>query len=510
MILYSIRTVRSLYRCCARITLAFLVAGISACSSSSLKPWHTVALDEEFTLEMVNDGQVQNFDDYLALEDRLFGQLEEEIYADTATGPAHALERYSTGSAADPEHHQQNWNHSFELTHPTALGGVLLLHGMSDSPYTMRTLANTLNQQGYHVIALRSPGHGTVPSGLRTTSWQDMAAAVRLAMQHLSSELDDKPVHIIGYSTGASLALNYALDAIDQQAIPVPASVVLISPAIRVHPASAMAGFKNSLSALPGMDGMAYLAVMDEFDPYKYNSFATNAAAQVHQIIHHVDGRIQSLASNATVAGRLPPILAIKSTVDATVTTDAVVDNLLIRLPANRNELLLFDINRQAAIKSTLLVDDPGPLTERLLNDAGLPFAVTMVKNKDANSRNVVARRKPAYSEDGYVVESLQLEWPVDVVSLSHLALPYPPDDPLYGESPVEGNDQVFLGNLAIKGERGLLKIPGEWLLRQRHNPFYDYMQARILQWLDESGELYAVGGNNAPDVAPYHSGSGE
>ena len=41
-------------------------------------------------------------------------------------------------------------------------------------------------------------------------------------------------------------------------------------------------------------------------------------------------------------------------------------------------------------------------------------------------------------------------------------------------------------------------------------NPFYHYMQARILQWIDESGEPYAVGGNNAPDVAPYHSGSGE
>jgi hypothetical protein len=266
---------------------------------------------------------------------------------------------------------------------------------------------------------------------------------------------------------------------------------VLLSPAIRVHPASGMAGFKNSLSALPGLDGLAYLAIMDEFDPYKYNSFATNAAAQVHRITHHVDGRIQSLASDAEVAGRLPPILAIKSTVDATVTTDAVVDNLLIRLPANRNELLLFDINRQAAIKSTLLVDDPGPLTKRLLNDAALPFAVTMVTNEDVYSQHVVARRKPVYSEDGYVLESLQLEWPAGVVSLSHVALPFPPDDPVYGESPVEGNDQVFLGNLAIKGERGLLRIPGEWLLRQRHNPFYDYMQARIIGWLNEAGAQY-------------------
>ena len=279
------------------------------------------------------------------------------------------------------------------------------------------------------------------------------------------------------------------MPAAEREALP--DSLVLVSPAIGITPFAALAGTKAALGGLPGFAGLAYTQIIPEFDPYKYNSFATNAAAQVHQLTRHVYGRIQSLGSDASAAASLPPILAIKSTVDATVTTDAVVDNLLIRLPANRNELLLFDINRQAAIKSTLLVDDPGPLTERLLNDAGPPFAVTMVKNKDVNSRNVVARRKPAYSEDGYVIESLQLEWPAGVVSLSHVALPFPPDDPVYGESPAEGNDQVFLGNLAIKGERGLLKIPGEWLLRLRYNPFYDYMQARILVWLDEAGAQY-------------------
>ena len=159
MTLYPMMSIRPLQQFITGITVAVLTAGISACSSPVLKPWHTVELDEEFTLEMVTDGRVQTFADYLALEERLFGQLEEKIYADSETGPAHQLERYSTGSAADPEPRQRNWNHSFALTHPSAIGGVLLLHGMSDSPYSMRALAITLNQQGYHVIALRSAGH---------------------------------------------------------------------------------------------------------------------------------------------------------------------------------------------------------------------------------------------------------------------------------------------------------------------------------------------------------------
>ena len=467
-----------------------LVFCLQACSSPTLKPWHTEKLTEEFTADMVEDGRVRNFDDYLALEDRLFKQLDDEVYARTERGPAHELERYSYGSAADPEHRPVNWNHSFELTRQAAVGGVLLLHGMSDSPYTMRALGAALNQHGYHVVALRSPGHGTAPSGLRHVTWQDLAAAVRLSMQHLASELGSKQLHIIGYSTGAPLALNYTLDALEAGDVPVPASLVLMSPAIRVHPTGALAGFKNALAALPGLGGLAYLSVMDEFDPYKYNSFATNAGAQVHRITTHVDRRMQTLVRDPVAVDRLPPILVFKSTVDATVTTDAVVTRLLMGLPAGRNELLLFDINRNAAIKSKFLVDDPGPLTNRLMADPELPFAVTFVTNEGPHSTRVVARHKPPFTTETSEIEELDLAWPRGVVSLSHVALPFPPDDPVYGQQPPEDDDQVFLGDMAVKGERGLLKIPGEWLLRLRYNPFYSYMQTRVLQWLDDAGSL--------------------
>jgi alpha-beta hydrolase superfamily lysophospholipase len=116
-------------------------------------------------------------------------------------------------------------------------------------------------------VGLRAPGHGTAPSGLRYVSWQDMAAAVKLGMRHLSRKLGSKPLHIIGYSTGASLALDYALEALEDGELPAPSGLVLISPAIRVHSAATIAGFKDALSGIPGLDSLAYLTVMDEFDP---------------------------------------------------------------------------------------------------------------------------------------------------------------------------------------------------------------------------------------------------
>ncbi len=463
-----------------------LVLYVTARSTApELKPWHTVILTEEFTEDMV-DSQVRNFDDYLALEEKLFRQLDDQIYTKSATGPEYVLERYSSGSAADPHRRQTDWNRSFELTRVAAVGGVLLLHGMSDSPYSLRTLGVALNNRGYQVIGLRLPGHGTAPSGLRRSTWQDMSAAVKLAMKHLDSSLGSRPIHIIGYSTGASLALDYTLSALEKQNQRIPASLVLISPAIRVHATGALAGFKNSLAALPGLDGLAYLSVMEEFDPYKYNSFATNAGAQVHRITRDVDRRLQALAQNPGATGELPRILVFKSTVDATVTTDAVVDNLLMRLATDRNKLVLFDINRNTAIISTLLVSDPGPLTNRLMADPKLPFAVTFISNENPHSTRVVARHKKPFSLAAAATEDLGLSWPRDVVSLSHVALPFPPDDPLYGQQIPQDDELVFLGDLAIKGELGLLRLPPEWLLRLRYNPFYAYLQESTLQWIDQ------------------------
>jgi hypothetical protein len=71
------------------------------------------------------------------------------------------------------------------------------------------------------------------------------------------------------------------------------------------------------------------------------------------------------------------------------------------------------------------------------------------------------------------------------VISLSHVALPFPPDDPLYGLQRSTNGQEINLGQVAIKGERGLLKISSDWLLWLRYNPFYDYMESRVVTWID-------------------------
>ena len=179
----------------------------------------------------------------------------------------------------------------------------------------------------------------------------------------------------------------------------------------------------------------------------------------------------------------MPPVLVLKSTVDVTVSTNAVVDRLLKHLAPNRHELVLFDINR-LAVKSPLLVADPGPLTARVMTDATLPFAVTLVTNENPESTRVIARHKTPFSAEVSTTEPLASSWPRGVISLSHVALPFPPDDPLYGQRPDGNDDVLFLGEMAVQGERGLVKIPADWLLRLRYNPFYDYLEQQVLDWV--------------------------
>ena len=462
-------------------TLLLLVQG---CSSVQLETWHTVRLTEEFTVDQAEE--ITTFADYLALEDRLFTQLDEEVYASSETGFEYRLNRYSPGSAADPRELKIDWNRSFELEAKQARGGVLLLHGMSDSPYALRTLGKALNQAGYQVVGMRMPGHGTAPSGLRFISRHDMAAAVRIGMRHLDQVLGGKPVHMVGYSTGAPLALEFALDALEGASAPVPASLTLVSPAIGIHGAAGMASFKDSLSIVPGLNSWSYLTVQREFDPFKYNSFATNAADVVHRLTRSVARRLRERAASSPEV-ILPPTIVFKSTVDATVTTDAVVDSLLKHLHPDRHELVLFDINRSILAGSRMLIEDPAPLTDRVMDADDLPFAVSLITNEHEKTAAVMSVYKKPFSAQISSSTRQDTAWPPGVISLSHVALPIAPDDSIYGRFPPDDDDFIFLGQVAIQGERGLLQIPTDWILRLRYNPFYDYMESRLLDWVREA-----------------------
>ena len=446
-------------------------------SRPELKVWHQIELDAEFTAE----SPVQNFEDYLELEKQLFVQLDERVFTRIPTEDRNLINRYHRGSLSDPGRWSPNGNRTFELSTDAPKAGVLLLHGMSDSPYSLRSLGLRLHSAGAWVIGLRLPGHGTVPSGLLQMKWEDMAAAVQLAMRHLSTKVGDRPIYIVGYSNGGALAVHYVLSGMEDSTLPKISGMVLISPSIGVTPIAALAKWQAKLGRFLGLKKLEWNSILPEYDPFKYNSFAVNAGEQVYRITNKIRSRIKSLGSTGKL-NRFPPVLAFQSIVDATVSTHAVVDGLFAKLPVGGHELVLFDINRLSEVEH-ILIEDPKSSFEAKFKDPKLPFAISLVTNASEDSRDIVVlQKKPGDSK--IARKPLDMKWPVNIYSLSHVALPFPMDDPLYGMIDSNDNSKIQLGNVDLRGERGVLQISATDMIRLRWNPFYPYMERRLLEFL--------------------------
>lgn len=442
--------------------------------------WHEVKLEEEF--DRSKSALVSGLPEYYSLEERLFAQMDEWVYAKTPPKERGPYKRYHWGSRSDPNRYHKNWNRTYEMPAENPVGGVLMLHGLSDSPYSMRAIGESFQGLGFQVLALRIPGHGTVPAGLLDIHWEDWAAAVRIGARYLADSIGpDRPLYFVGYSNGAALSVQYALSVIDGEKVPRPAGLILVSPAIGVPAVAVLARFQSLLSSIPGLEKLAWQSLLPEFDPYKYNSFSVNAGAQIYDLSQHIERTVNKLRKKGKLSD-FPPTLGFVSVVDATVPAKTLVDRLLLPIGPGVHELVIFDVNRFSETERYFL-PEIRKQKERLLDDRQLPFRLTVITNIHPESKRVHAIHKDP-SSGTKETESLPFSWPAGIYSLSHVALPFPPDDPIYGIRPPEGDDDIYLGKIEIMGERGILQISPSYFTRIRYNPFFGYLEQRIREFV--------------------------
>lgn len=86
--------------------------------------------------------------------------------------------------------------------------GCLLIHGFTGTPNEMRELGEYLASQGFTVRGIRLAGHGTSPSDMERTTWEDWFDSVLEGYHHLKG-ITCK-IFPIGLSLGAALALHLA------------------------------------------------------------------------------------------------------------------------------------------------------------------------------------------------------------------------------------------------------------------------------------------------------------
>jgi alpha-beta hydrolase superfamily lysophospholipase len=291
------------------------------------------------------------------------------------------------------------------------------------------------------------------------------------------------PVEIVGFSNGGALAMKYALDAVDDSSLAQVDRLILITPMIGITEMARFAGLAGLPAIFPPFASAAWLGVIPEFNPFKYNSFPVNGARQSSLLTRALQPRIARYARDGRL-GELPPIITFQSVVDFTVSTRAIITALHAQLPPGRSELVLFDINRNTKF-GPLLRPQVETTLDRILPPTPRPFKTTLITNADSGSDEVVERVTEAGATSERV-RTLGLIYPRDVFSLSHVALPFPISDTLYGAEP-DPNEHfgANLGALAILGERGVLVMSLDSLVRLSWNPFYPYLVERIREGID-------------------------
>lgn len=456
-----------------------------------LKPWHQNAPVSEFRAE---DGeQISTLEDYLNLEQRLIAEIS-KYHGDKEE--ASKFMRYGK----TPEQLEilgRNWNWTFELVPEKPRGGVLLLHGLTDSPYSMRKLAELYFKQGFYVLVLRIPGHGTVPAALLNISWRDWYAAAELGASAVMNKIGDLPFLMVGYSTGGALALKYAATSVEQNRR-VPDGLVLLSPAVGITELSRVSTFHKLISWLPYFESAKWLDIEPEYDPYKYLSFPKNAGAQVFKLSKDLQRQLISL-SGAGAMNRFPPVLTFQSVVDATIIGRACYTYLYSQVVSNGSELVVYDINHIEGLRFFFGVDTRAELSEA--EGHQLPFNFTMLTNSGDAHRLVL--REHRVGELNSVDRPLKSSWPAGVYSMSHVSIPFAPDDPIYGldENSALAAGFLPIGTLRPLGEKGVLRISANELTRLRYNPFHELMLDKITSWTNDVA-LKGFGSRTASVVA--------
>jgi len=207
--------------------------------------------------------------------------------------------------------------------------GVLLTHGLSDSPYFMRHLAALFQESGFRVMAVLLPGHGTRPGDMLGVNWQDWARTVAYGTDKLAAEVDE--VYLCGYSAGGALSIYQSLH--DERV----RGLFLFAPALEITQQAAYAFLHKLLSWL--FTRMKWVDIKPDKDLYKYESFAKNTAAQMYALTRSLSARLQLQDLHI-------PIFATASVDDKTVKTSATVE-FMERQTHPSNKFILYTTDKK-------------------------------------------------------------------------------------------------------------------------------------------------------------------
>jgi carboxylesterase len=188
------------------------------------------------------------------------------------------------------------------FTHQGSTTGVLLCHGFTGSPQSLRPWAEYLAEAGLSVWLPRLPGHGTTWQEMARTRWEDWYAEIDRAFDELRAHSDE--IFVMGLSMGACLALRLA-----ELRGPAISGLVLVNPSVTAD--TRLFALTPVLKYLvPSLKGIASDIKNEQASELGYQRIPVKAAATLPGL-----WRI----TQAGLADVTQPVLVFHSTVDHVV-----------------------------------------------------------------------------------------------------------------------------------------------------------------------------------------------
>jgi carboxylesterase len=180
--------------------------------------------------------------------------------------------------------------------------GVLLSHGFTGSPVSMRPWGEHLGSLGYGVEVPRLPGHGTSWQDLNTRTFEDWYGEIAATFDRMRADHD--AVAVGGLSMGGTLALRLAADRPDEVA-----GVMLVNPAAATRrlDVKLLPVLKHLVRGFPGIANNIKKVGVEE------HGYDRTPLRAIHSVIRAWEPLLADLPRVTA------PVLYFRSTVDAVV-----------------------------------------------------------------------------------------------------------------------------------------------------------------------------------------------
>jgi carboxylesterase len=207
-------------------------------------------------------------------------------------------------------------------THEGGPTGVLLCHGFTGSPQSLRPWAEYLANEGLGVSLPRLPGHGTTWQEMARTRWEDWFAEVDRAFDELQARSEE--IFVMGLSMGGCLALRLA--ELRGQAV---RGLVLVNPSVTADNKAVFAIAPVLKYLVPSLKGIASDIKNPDAKEAGYDRTPVKAAATLAGLWKTTQRYLGELTQ---------PVLVFKSTTDHVV-GPASLKLLTDALPATQIEV---------------------------------------------------------------------------------------------------------------------------------------------------------------------------